>query len=61
MNRFFYRFNGTDQPMIAAIDVAKTEDAIEVSVDVPGVDQDDLDVSLLYERLVIRGTKSHER
>lgn len=65
MNRFFDRFNDAsgwrDHQMVAAIDVAETDDAIEVTVDVPGVDQKDLDVSLSHENLIIKGTKTHKR
>lgn len=65
MNRFFDRFNGMphrhDHQLVPAIDVAETDDAIEVNVDVPGVDQKDLDVSVSHENLVIKGTKSDKR
>lgn len=65
MNRFFDRFNDAPQwrenAMIAAIDVAETDDAVEVTVDVPGVDQKDLDVSVSHENLIIKGTKSNKR
>ncbi|MEQ8659031.1 MAG: Hsp20/alpha crystallin family protein [Hyphomicrobiales bacterium] len=65
MNRFFDRFNGMphwhDRQLVPAIDVAETDDAIEVSVDVPGVNQKDLDVSVSHESLVIKGTKSDKR
>lgn len=65
MNRFFDRFNGMpqwgDHHLVPAIDVAETDDAIEVSVDVPGVDQKDLDVSVSHENLIIKGTKTDKR
>ena len=65
MNRFFDRFNNAplwrESQMIAAINVAETDAAIEVTVDVPGVDQKDLDVTVSHENLIIRGTKSDER
>jgi HSP20 family protein len=65
MNRFFDRFNAAahwrDHGMIPAVDVGETDDAIEVTVDVPGVDQKDLDVSVSHENLVIKGTKSDQR
>lgn len=61
MNRLFDRFNGAEQPMIATLDVAESDAAIEVKVDIPGVDQKDLDVSISHENLIIQGTKSHEQ
>lgn len=45
-------------PSFPAIDVVETEDAIEVSAEVPGVKEDDLDVSVSNETLVLKGEKS---
>lgn len=65
MNRFLDRFNAQpfwrENPMIAALDVAESEDAIEVTVDVPGIDQDDLEVMVAHESLIIKGNKSNKR
>ena len=44
-----------------AIDVSETEDAVEVTAEIPGVGIDDLDVSLNGDALVIKGEKSQER
>lgn len=44
-----------------AIDMAETDDAIEITADIPGVGADDLDVSLNGDVLVIKGEKSDER
>ena len=43
------------------IDVAETKDAIEVTAELPGVDEKDLDVTLANEVLTIRGEKRTER
>lgn len=43
------------------IDMAETEDAVEVTAEIPGVGSDDLDVSLNGDLLVIKGEKSDER
>jgi len=73
MERLFDRFRG--YPTVAvqrpdlglgaalrpAIDVAETEDTVEVTVEIPGVGSDDLDVSLNGDLLVIKGGKSEER
>jgi HSP20 family protein len=44
-----------------AIDMAETDDAVEITADIPGVSADDLDVSLNGDLLVIKGEKSDER
>lgn len=43
-----------------AIDMAETDDAVEITADIPGVSADDLDVSLNGDVLVIKGEKSDE-
>ncbi len=73
MERLFDRFRG--YPTVAAdrsgfgigarlrpaIDVTETEDAVEVTAEIPGVGIDDLDVSLNGDALVIKGEKTEER
>lgn len=44
-----------------AIDMTETDDAVEITADIPGVSADDLDVSLNGDVLVIKGEKSQER
>lgn len=65
MNRLFDRFNGSDHwpsaQVVPAIDLAETDKAVEVTVDVPGVSQQDLDVSIAHDSLIIKGKKSDER
>ncbi len=72
MERLFDRFRGYPTvsgqgPMASfgeglnpAIDVAETDDAIEVTAEIPGVGSDDIDVSLNGDLLVIKGEKSDE-
>jgi HSP20 family protein len=43
-----------------AIDMAETDDKLDVTIEVPGVHADDLDVSLNGDQLVIKGEKSEE-
>jgi HSP20 family protein len=43
-----------------AINVAETKDAIEVTVEVPGVEEKDINVSLDGNHLVISGEKNEE-
>ncbi len=52
---------GLGNSVLPAIDMAETEDAVEITADIPGVDADDLDVSLNGDMLVIKGEKSDER
>jgi HSP20 family protein len=54
---FFDRLAG---PGFPALDVVETEDAIEITAEVPGVSEDDLDVSLAQNMLVLRGEKSSD-
>lgn len=43
-----------------AIDVADTETAVEISAEIPGVKEDDLDVSITDGSLVLKGEKSSD-
>ena len=52
---------GLGAGVIPAIDMAETDDAVEITADIPGVDADNLDVSLNGDVLVIKGEKSSER
>ncbi|MEI5680721.1 Hsp20/alpha crystallin family protein [Mesorhizobium sp. CCNWLW179-1] len=42
-------------------DIAETESALEVTVELPGIDQKDVDVSLTDSALTIKGEKKSER
>ncbi len=50
------------EPVLAmpAIDVAETETALEVTAEVPGVSEEDLDVTVHGDVLVIKGEKSSD-
>src|SRR5262245_65955782 len=54
----FGRF-GSD--MSPKIDVAESKDAVEVTAELPGVDEKDVDVTLVDDVLTIRGEKKSER
>lgn len=41
-----------------ALDIAETETALEVSAEIPGVSEDDLDVTVQGDLMVIKGEKS---
>ena len=43
-----------------ALNVAETKDAIEVSAEVPGMDEKDVNVTIEGNRLVIAGERKHE-
>ncbi len=51
-------FQGWGEPLFPAIDVAETDDGLEVTVEVPGVEEDKLDASISGEILTIKGEKS---
>ena len=69
MNRAFDSFwRNADKPLAAAAtglaaraDVVETEQAIEVSMELPGMEEKDIDVSLTADALTIRGEKKVER
>ncbi|WP_165587006.1 Hsp20/alpha crystallin family protein [Pseudaestuariivita atlantica] len=50
----------TDFATMPALDVAETETALEVSAEVPGVSEDDLDVTVQGDVLIIKGEKSSD-
>lgn len=47
--------------LMPAIDVAETDTGLEISADIPGVSEDDLDVTVQGDTLVIKGEKSADR
>jgi HSP20 family protein len=55
----FMRF-GSDM-LSPKIDVAESKDAIEVTAELPGVDEKDVDVTLADDVLTIRGEKDRTR
>ncbi|MBP6013335.1 MAG: Hsp20/alpha crystallin family protein [Alphaproteobacteria bacterium] len=52
------RFDGDVSPRI---DVAETESAVEVTAELPGIDEKDVDVVLRDDLLTIKGEKKSER
>jgi HSP20 family protein len=44
-----------------SIDVRETDKGLEVSAEIPGVEEKDIDVTLANGQLTIRGEKKHER
>lgn len=49
-----------DAPFTPSFDVKETEDAYELTADMPGVNEDDLDVDLSGNRLTISGKREQE-
>jgi len=43
------------------LDIAETEDAVEITAEMPGVKPEDLDVSISDETLILKGQKSDAR
>ncbi len=63
-NRFGQGLNGFDWPLgtsSARSDVVETKDAIEVSVELPGMDMSDIEVNVTDDMLTIKGEKKVER
>ncbi len=54
---------GADGPgrWLPAIDMAETDKTIRIRAELPGIDPDDVDVSVSEDRLVITGEKKSER
>ncbi|HYZ41045.1 MAG TPA: Hsp20/alpha crystallin family protein, partial [Stellaceae bacterium] len=48
-------------PMAPKIDVSETDNEIQVTAEMPGIDQNDVQVLLEDDRLIIRGEKKEER
>lgn len=61
----FERTTGFSNGFLAAgapsTDVSETDEAVEVSVELPGMDEEDIDVSLTDDFLTIRGEKKGEK
>ena len=54
-------FSGAEQVLSPAIDVKETEQGIEISAELPGVEEKDLDVSITEDLLTIRAEKKQEQ
>lgn len=48
-------------PAVPKIDVSETDNEIQVTAEMPGIDQNDAEVLLEDDRLIIRGEKKEER
>ncbi len=53
-------FTGGNGEIVPQVDVSETEDAFEVTAELPGVDEKDIDVSLADNMLTIKGEKKSE-
>lgn len=72
MNRVFERFTDRntdgaaeilakgDKMMLPPLDVAETDDAIELTAEMPGVKEEDLDISISDGVLLLKGEKRSE-
>ncbi|QJA05337.1 Hsp20/alpha crystallin family protein [Thermosulfurimonas marina] len=57
--RFPERWEGLE--WVPAVDVSETEEAVVVRADVPGLDPEDLEITLSGNTLVIKGEKKKEQ
>ena len=72
MNQFIDKFRGhpvsspsdffeaLNAPAFPAIDVVETDDAVEITAEIPGVEEDDLDISIAQDMLTLKGEKTSE-
>ncbi len=72
MNQMFDRFRGAQsdepvdmfspltRPLFPAVDIAETDEAVEITAEVPGVEKDDLDVSISGGVLTLKGEKGSD-
>lgn len=60
-DRPFEEIGGCSAPGMAASDVVETDGSIEVSVELPGLDEKDVEVTLSGDTLTIKGEKKVER
>ncbi|WP_146589696.1 Hsp20/alpha crystallin family protein [Puniceibacterium confluentis] len=65
LSRMVDRFNsgafGGDHKLMPVLDIAETEDAVEITAEMPGVKSEDLEVSISDETLILKGQKSDTR
>lgn len=54
-------WNGPMSAFGPVADVSESEEAVEIAVELPGLDENDIDVSLTDELLTIRGEKKTDR
>jgi len=55
-------YRDTEPPLLAPrLDIGETDEDIKIAVELPGLDEDDVDITLSDNRLTIRGEKRAER
>ena len=47
-------------PVLPAMDVSETDSKMEITAEIPGVKEDDLDISISQDVLTLRGEKSSD-
>ncbi len=52
---------GLSGQMMPAIDMSESDDMVEITVEVPGVDKDNIDVTINGDVLTVKGEKSNDR
>ena len=57
LDRLFERFFGVESGFVPAIDIAETDSDIIVQAEIPGIEPEDLDISLNGRLLTIKGEK----
>lgn len=46
--------------VLASVDLSETDDALELTADLPGMEEKDIDITLREGALMIRGERNHE-
>lgn len=62
---FLPQFSESSEPgvsvgVLASVDLSETDDALELTADLPGIEEDNIDVMLRDGNLVIRGERKQE-
>jgi HSP20 family protein len=60
VNRLFSSYQGTPSATFPAVNAYANEDGIALTAQLPGVSQDDLDISVFRDTLTLRGRRQPE-
>jgi HSP20 family protein len=62
IDRTLERFNSgtTNGELMPALDISETDEAVVITAEIPGVKEDDLDVSVTGDVLLLKGEKTKE-
>ncbi len=61
LDNFFNRDTSIGTEWKPAVDVAETESEIIVNAEIPGIDPKDIDISIMGDKLTLKGEKKEEK